>query len=105
MKLESQRKKWLCDSQSGVSLHAVNVSYISDRVTTLRQEIRELRDLSARYRSQPEHTQADQSAYEFQQLRLLHLKHELCDLLKHDFRMRAEGDATGSRPEVEGKTA
>jgi hypothetical protein len=86
-------------------LHAVNVSYISDRVTTLRQEIRELRDLSARYRSQPEHTQADQSAYELQQLRLLHLKHELCDLLKHDFRMRAEGDATGSRTEVEGKTA
>jgi hypothetical protein len=83
----------------------MNVNYISDRLTSLRQEIRELRGLSARYRSQTEHSQADQSAYELQQLRLLHLKHELCDLLKHSFRMRDEGVSQNSRVSPRGKTA
>ena len=91
--------------RSGSIIAPVNVSYISDRVTALRQEIRELRDLSARYRSQPEHTQTDRSAYELQQLRLLHLKHELSGLLKHDFRMRAESGSLKSGIDVQGKTA
>ena len=83
----------------------MNVNYISDRLTSLRQEIRELRGLSARYRGQTEHSQTDQSAYELQQLRLLHLKHELCDLRKHSFRMRAESDSQNSGVNPEGKTA
>ena len=83
----------------------MNVNYISDRLTSLRQEIRELRGLSARYRSQTEHTQADQSAYELQQLRLLHLKHALCVLLTHCFGLRAQSDSQNSGVNPEGKTA
>jgi hypothetical protein len=83
----------------------MNVNYISDRLTSLREEIRELRGLTARYRSQTEHSQADQSAYELQQLRLLHLKHEFCDLLKHSFRMRSEGEPQKSGVNQGVKTA
>jgi hypothetical protein len=83
----------------------MNVNYISDRLTSLRQEIRELRGLSARYRTQTEHTQADQSAYELQQLRLLHLKHELCDLQKHSFRMRTGSGSQNSGVNPESNTA
>jgi hypothetical protein len=83
----------------------MNPTYISDRLTSLKQEIHELRNLSARYRTQAEHSQADQSAYELQQLRLLHLKHEFCDLLKHSFRMRIEGVPQKSVANREEKSA
>jgi hypothetical protein len=81
-------------------LPPVNVTYISERVTVLREEIRALRSLSAQYRSQSHHTEVDESAHAMQQLRLLHLKHELCDLLKHSFRMRTEQQQPQKNPEI-----
>jgi hypothetical protein len=55
--------------------------YISEHLTSLRQEITSLRDLNARYSAQSEHSMMDQSALEVRAKRLLEIKRELSQIL------------------------
>jgi hypothetical protein len=48
----------------------------------MRQEIRDLRVLSARYWTKNEHTSQDRSAQALRQDRLLQIKRELADMMK-----------------------
>lgn len=55
--------------------------YISERLSSLRQEITTLRDMNARYSEMSEHSPVDQSALELRTNRLLEIKHELSKIL------------------------
>ncbi len=55
--------------------------YISERLSSLRQEISTLRNMNARYSEKGEHSAMDQSALEFRTNRLLEIKQELSKIL------------------------
>lgn len=55
--------------------------YISERLSSLRQEITNLRNLNARYSERSEHSPMDQSALELRANRLLEIKQELAKIL------------------------
>ena len=55
---------------------------LAERVAIIRQEIRELRELNARYRTHTEHGQLAKSAYRNRQLRLFQIKEELVTMMK-----------------------
>jgi hypothetical protein len=55
--------------------------YISEHLSSLRQEITTLRDLNARYSEKSEHSPTDQSALELRTNRLLEIKKELSKIL------------------------
>lgn len=58
------------------------MSYISEHLSSLRQEITTLRDLNARYSEKTEHSAIDQSALETRTNRLLEIKKELSKILE-----------------------
>lgn len=55
--------------------------YVSERLSSLRQEIANLRNLNARYSERSEHSPMDQSAVELRANRLLQIKQELAKIL------------------------
>lgn len=55
--------------------------YISEHLSSLRQEITNLRNLNARYSERIEHSPMDQSALELRANRLLEIKQELAKIL------------------------
>jgi len=55
--------------------------YISERLSSLRQEITTLRDMNTRYSEKSEHSPIDQSALEVRTNRLLEIKQELSKIL------------------------
>jgi hypothetical protein len=55
---------------------------IAERVAIIRQEIRDLRELNARYRTRTGHGQLEKSAYRNRQLRLFQIKEELVTVTK-----------------------
>jgi hypothetical protein len=55
--------------------------YITEHLSSLRQEITTLRDLNARYSEKSEHSPTDQSALELRTNRLLEIKKELSKIL------------------------
>jgi hypothetical protein len=55
--------------------------YISEHLSSLRQEITTLRDLNARYSEKSEHSPTDQSALELRTNRLREIKKELSKIL------------------------
>jgi len=55
--------------------------YISERLSSLRQEITTLRDMNARYSEKSEHSPMDQSGLELRTNRLLAIKQELSKIL------------------------
>ncbi len=57
--------------------------YISEHLSSLRQEITILRNMNARYSEQGEHSPMDQSALELRTNRLLEIKQELSKILDH----------------------
>jgi hypothetical protein len=57
------------------------MSFISEHLTSLRQEITTLRTLNARYSEKSEHSPIDQSALELRTNRLLEIKKELSRIL------------------------
>jgi hypothetical protein len=57
--------------------------YMPERLSSLRQEITQLRNLNARYSEKREHSPMDQSALELRTNRLLEIKQELSKLLDH----------------------
>jgi len=56
--------------------------YISEHLTSLRQEIADLRDLNARLSEKGGHTAVDQTALELRTNRLREIKQELSKILK-----------------------
>ena len=55
--------------------------YISEHLTSLRQEITDLRNLNARFTQKGEHTPLDQTALELRTNRLREIKQELSQML------------------------
>ncbi len=57
------------------------MAYISEHLSSLRQEIVDLRDLNARFTEKGEHTALDQTALELRTNRLREIKQELSKML------------------------
>ncbi|MGC1450555.1 MAG: hypothetical protein WA830_11000 [Candidatus Sulfotelmatobacter sp.] len=55
--------------------------YISEHLSSLRQEIADLRNLNARFAEKGEHTAVDQTALELRTNRLREIKQELSKIL------------------------
>ena len=55
---------------------------ISKRISTLMQEIRDIRELSARYWALNVQTQAERAAHAEREIRLLQIKEELSRMMK-----------------------
>jgi hypothetical protein len=55
--------------------------YISERLTSLRQEIADLRNLNARFAEKGDHNVLDQTALELRTVRLREIKQELSKIL------------------------
>jgi uncharacterized protein YhaN len=55
--------------------------YISEHLSSLRQEITDLRNLNARYTEKGEHSPLDQTALELRHNRLREIKQELSKML------------------------
>jgi hypothetical protein len=55
--------------------------YIAEHLTSLRQEIIDLRNMNTRYTEQGEHTALDQTALELRANRLREIKQELSKML------------------------
>jgi hypothetical protein len=60
----------------------LDANYISERLSTLKQELSDLRVINARYWSRTAHSALEKSARALHQERLLHIKRELSDLMK-----------------------
>jgi hypothetical protein len=60
----------------------MDANHISERLSSMRQEISDLRVTAARYWSKSQHTPLDKSAYGLGQGRLLEIKRKLSDLMK-----------------------
>jgi molybdenum cofactor biosynthesis enzyme MoaA len=56
------------------------MDYILRRVSDLRQEITDLRNMNTRYSQRSEHSAIEQSAYELRTNRLLQIKKELSNM-------------------------
>jgi uncharacterized protein YicC (UPF0701 family) len=56
--------------------------YISERVSSIRQEIDELRNLNEKYWARNEHAVIEKSAHQNRELRLSQIKQELAIMLK-----------------------
>jgi hypothetical protein len=61
----------------------MEAKHISERLATMRQEMNDLGISNARYRSRKEHTALDESANVLRRERLLLIKRELADMMKH----------------------
>lgn len=57
--------------------------YISEHLTSLRQEIADLRSQNAQLSAKGEHTALDQTALELRSNRLREIKQELAQMLNH----------------------
>jgi hypothetical protein len=57
------------------------MDYISEHLTSLRQEITDLRSMNARYSARNEHNPVEDSAFAQRQTRLLKIKEELATML------------------------
>jgi hypothetical protein len=60
----------------------LDANYISERLSSLKQELSDLRVINARYWSRSTHSPLDKSARALHQERLLYIKRELSDLMK-----------------------
>ncbi len=58
------------------------MTYISEHLSSLRQEITDLRNMNERYSNKSEHGPLDQSALESRAARLLQIKQELSNMLE-----------------------
>jgi hypothetical protein len=60
----------------------MEANYIAERLTSLKQELSDLRVINARYWSRSKHRALERSARASPQERLLQIKRELSDLMK-----------------------
>jgi len=59
-----------------------DANYISGRLSSLKQELSDLRVINARYWSRSEHTALQESGRALNKQRLVQIKRELSDLMK-----------------------
>ncbi len=60
----------------------MNYADISERISTLMQEIRDIREMNARYWDLNVQTQAEHAAHATREIRLLQIKEELSRMMK-----------------------
>ena len=60
----------------------MDANYISERLSSMRREISDLRVTTARYWIKSQHTVLDKSAFALGKGRLLEIKRELSDMMK-----------------------
>ena len=60
----------------------MDANYVSERLTSLKHEMRDLQDFNGRHSIRNKHTALDNSARASRQERLLQIKRELSDMLK-----------------------
>src|SRR6266480_7676381 len=60
----------------------MNYTDISERISTLMQEIRDIREMNARYWELNVQTQAEHAAHATREIRLLQIKEELSRMMK-----------------------
>ena len=60
----------------------MDANYISERLSSIRQEISDLRVTTARYWNKSQPTALDKSAYALRRGRLLEIKREVSDMMK-----------------------
>ncbi len=60
----------------------MDANYVSERLTSLKQEMQDLQDFNGRHCVRDKHTALDNSARASRQERLLQIKRELSDMLK-----------------------
>jgi hypothetical protein len=60
----------------------LDANYISEHLSSLKEELSDLRIINARYWSRSGHTVLQKSARALRQERLLHIKRELSDMMK-----------------------
>jgi hypothetical protein len=60
----------------------MDANHISERLSSMRLEISDLRVTTARYWSKSQHTALDKSAFALGRGRLLEIKRELSDMMK-----------------------
>ena len=60
----------------------MDANYISERLSSLKQELSDLKVINARYWNRREHSALDKSARAVHEERLLQIKRELSDLMK-----------------------
>jgi hypothetical protein len=60
----------------------MDANYISERLSSMRREMSDLRVTTARYWSKSQRTALDKSAHALGQGRLLQIKRELSDMMK-----------------------
>jgi phosphoribosyl-AMP cyclohydrolase len=60
----------------------LDANYISERISSLKQEQSDLKVIKACYWRRSEHSAWEKSAHEYNQQRLLQIKRELADLMK-----------------------
>ena len=77
-----------------------NMPYILEHLTSLREEITELRNLNARSASRSADSQIDQSAVEMRANRLLEIKKELSQMLNRPEDPRVWWEKGGRRNRV-----
>jgi hypothetical protein len=76
----------------------MDANYISERLSSMRQEMSDLRVTTARYWSKNQHTALDKSAHALGQGRLLQIKRELSDMMKRCAWISVGSGTTTSNP-------
>ena len=61
----------------------MDANYISERLNSMRLEISDLRVTTARYWSKSQHTALEKSAFALRKGRLLEIKREVSEMIKH----------------------
>jgi hypothetical protein len=74
-------RHFLKDRTQQIERMIEKMTYISEHLSNLRQEITDLRNMNARYNNKSEHGPLDQSALEMRSARLLQIKRELSNML------------------------
>lgn len=71
------------ETRNGASLsaYAVTMDYLSQHLTSLRQEITELRNMNLQYSQRGEHVLVEQTASAVRENRLLQIKQELSSMM------------------------
>jgi hypothetical protein len=60
----------------------MDANHIAERLSSIRQEISDLRVTTARYWSKAQHTALEKSAFALRKGRLLEIKREMSDMMK-----------------------
>jgi len=71
------------DATRRMIVNMMDANHISERLASMRQEMSDLKVINARYWVKSPHTVLDKSAHALREGRLLGIKQELSDMMKH----------------------